>query len=107
MKKLLAALSVLVISTQSFAWTFTETSVYDRSYEVKNEWDATIVVNNVKCTKTDGYDSLHLTGYFSPTGKWNEVNKTYAKSNIKKSNQYVDDVLPAYMKFCAMVNKLN
>lgn len=106
-KKLTMLLALGIITNAAWAWSLTETNVANRSFEFKNDYDATVLVDNVRCTKTDGYDSLHLSGYYTPYGKWEDIDKTYNGSAVRKTTQVVDNVVPAYMKFCAMVNKAN
>lgn len=95
----------MLMSSPALAWEFTDTNLVKRSFEVKNELDAVFLVHNVRCTASDGKDSLIVKGYFSPTGKWNNLNKLISGSNIRgKLNQIDSDLLPAYMKFCAQIN---
>ncbi|MFD1244560.1 hypothetical protein [Paralysiella testudinis] len=92
-------------SASAFAWHFYSIDLDDRSFEVINRHGGNVQVADVKCTRTDGSDSLYVAGYFSPTGRWNYAGKSYANAQVRQVPRDFDDVLPAYMKFCAMVNK--
>ncbi|OOS25997.1 hypothetical protein [Moraxella pluranimalium] len=106
MKKF-ALLASLLIAQSAFAWHFSSTDYYGRSYEIVNRDGATVLVSGVRCTKTDGHDALTVAGYFSPTGRYNAVNKSYRGANVKRANTSTADVLSSYMKFCAKVNQMN
>lgn len=106
MKKLSIWLFTMLFSSSAFAWEFTEISVSNRNFEIKTDYDATYLVSNVRCTATDGHDSLRVQGYFAPNGKWFSVNRTISGKNIRgKLNQIDESLLPAYMNFCARVNR--
>lgn len=82
MKKVFTLFVSLIMSSSVFAWEFTEISVANRSFEIKSDYDAVYVVSNVYCTATDGYDSLHIEGYFAPTGRWNNVNRSVSGRSL-------------------------
>lgn len=106
MKKFALLLSLL--ATQSaFAWHFTQADYHDRSYEFVNDYDTSILISEVRCTKKDGYDTLRVDGYYSPSGKFNPISKTFKGTKVKQVDEVADDILASYMKFCANVNKMN
>ncbi|WP_125940146.1 hypothetical protein [Neisseria dumasiana] len=108
MKKFIALLVSLVISSSALAWEFTEISVNNRLFEIRSDYDAVYLVDNVYCTATDGYDSLHIQGYFSPTGRWNYLNRSVSGKNLRQRLKQIEpNLLPAYMNFCARVNRHN
>lgn len=107
MKKLSILFFAMLFSSSAFAWEFTEISVSNRDFEVKNDSDVAYMVSNVRCMATDGYDSLRVKGYFVPDGeRFHAINRTISGKNIRgKLNQIDDSLLPAYMNFCAKVNR--
>lgn len=106
MKKLGLLFALFAVSSPVFAWEFTELSIMDRSFEMKNEHGGVYTVADIRCTATDGRDSLYVAGYFSPTGRWNYIGRQISGRNIRAQLKRIDDsLLPAYMNFCARVNR--
>lgn len=106
MKKLSILLTTLTLSAPAFAWEFTEISVAQRSFEIKTDFNAIYLVSDIRCTATDGYDSLNVNGYYAPTGKWFYVGREIHGNQIRrKLNQMEKNLLPTYMNFCARVNR--
>lgn len=101
-------LFAMLFSSSAFAWEFTEISVANRNFEIRTDYYATFTVSNVRCTATDGYDSLYVQGFFAPTGRWFNINRTISGSgqNIRNRLRQIDaNLLPAYMNFCARINR--
>lgn len=106
MKKFGTILIAMGLSASAFAWEFTEISVSERSFEFRNNYGATYVVSYVECMATDGRDALYVEGYFAPYGKWYSIGKQISGKNIRNKMRRIDEsLLPAYMDFCARVNR--
>lgn len=109
--KILSIAGLLLVSSNVFAWQLAETSVSDRTFEVRVNKDYSITVENVTCTKSDGYDSMYVSHYNSIVGNGRvietPIEKSFQGTGVKNANRIDKSILPAYMKFCAIVNKSN
>lgn len=105
MNKLGLVFLAMLLHSSAFAWEFTQLDIHERNFIFTNRYHASVEVSNVRCTRTDGYDALTLDGYRTVDNKWVFVNQDLKGENVRRANQYAPDTLPAYMNFCARVNR--